>query len=50
MKDSRCCSLEKEFLICSNSSFRKLGEQILLLEFTYTINLCSQTIPFLFML
>ena len=29
IKVSRYCSLEKKFLMCSNSSFRKLGEQIL---------------------
>ena len=29
MKDSGHCSLEKEFLMCSTSSFRKLVEQIL---------------------
>ena len=29
MKDSGYCSLEKEILVCSNSSFRNLVEQIL---------------------
>ena len=29
MKDTGYCSQEKEFLICSKVSFRKLGEQIL---------------------
>ena len=29
LKNSGYCSLEKEFLMCPNSSIRKLGEQIL---------------------
>ena len=29
MNDSGCCSLSKEFFMCSNPLFRNLGEQIL---------------------